>query len=264
MGVGLAAALTLMVFAPAAGAAVPEFGKCIKVAAGTRGAYTGPTCVTHATKTIGKYEWKALTSEEKDTFSGSAVEITLATAGRLPIKCTAANIAGTYTGAKTASVKLELQACVSGEGKQCTGLTTPQNKSEIETLPLEGELGFIRNEEIEGRHFVQVGLLLKPTSPLTEWITYECGNPLETFTLEGAVIGKLMPFDKMTTVSNLALVVSHGVQKPESFQEGPTETLQTKITSGVPPSSTTSPSTLGAKSETGTSSTEVEIKALEK
>jgi hypothetical protein len=266
VGAALAVALVLMGLATAAGAgaAVPEWGRCVKVATGSKGAYTGATCVTHATKVPGKYEWKALTSEEKDTFTGTAEEVTLSTVGRLPVKCTLANISGEYKGPKTASVKVEFQGCVNAEGKDCTGVTTPQTKSEIETLPLEGELGYVRDEEVNGRLFVQTGLLLKPTSPLTEWITYECGSPLETFALEGGVIGKLSPFDKMTTASNLVWTVSKGVQKPESFAGGANQTLKTKVTSGVPPTSTTAASTLGAKSESGTSSTEVEIKALEK
>ena len=264
LGVGVAAALVMMVFASTAGAAVPEWGKCVKVATGTTGAYTGATCVTKATKVPGKYEWHPLTSEEKDTFSVSATEITLGTEGRLPVKCTIGNISGEYKGPKTASVKIELQACINAEGKACTGVTSPQTKSEIEMLPLEGELGYVRNEEINGRLFVQPGLLIKPMSPLTEWIKYECGNPLETFALEGGVIGKLSPMDKMSTATNLALTVSRGVQKPESFAGGPKETLQTGVTSGVPPSTKTFPSTLGAKSDSGTSSTEVEIKVLDK
>jgi len=253
--------------APAAFAerALPEFGKCTKVAAGSTGAYTGPTCVTLATTKPGHYEWAPLTSEEKDTFSGAGNEPVIATAGRLPVKCIVANISGTYTGPKTATAKIEFQGCVNGENKQCTGLTTPNSKSEIETLPLEAELGYIRDEEVNGHRVVQTGLDLKPTSPLTEFVTYECGNVLETFTLEGSVIGALRPIDKMTSSPILTYKATKaGVQVPEAFAEGAPDTLSTKITSGVPPASTTFASTLAMKPVALADSTEVEIKALEK
>lgn len=244
---------------------LPEFGKCTKVAEGSTGAYTGVTCVTLATTRPGHYEWSPLTSEEKDTFSGAGNEAVLATAGRLPVKCIVANFNGTYTGPKTATVEIEFQGCVNGENKQCTGVTSPQNKSEIKTLALEAELGYIRDEEINGKRVVQTGLDLKPSSPLTEMVTYECGNALETFSLEGSVIGQMRPIDRMTTAPILTYrATKAGVQIPESFVEGAPDTLSTKIMSGVPPKTETLASTLAIKPITLTDSTEVEIKAIEK
>jgi hypothetical protein len=264
-----ACASALLVAATTAPAAfaerpLPEFGKCTKVAEGSKGAYTGPTCVTLATTRPGHYEWAPLNKEEKDTFSGSGAEPVLSIAGRLPIKCVLANISGEYTGAKTATVKVELQACVNGEGKQCTSLTNPQSKSLIEMLPLEAELGFTKNEEVNGHHVAQTGLDLKPTSPLTEFVTYECGSLLETFAMEGSVIGALRPIDKMGTAPILTYKTTKGAQVPEAFAEGTADTLKTKITSGVPPKMETFGTTLAMKPITLTNSTAIEIKALEK
>jgi hypothetical protein len=256
----LAAALAigaLAAMAPSAGAAVPEFGRCVKVE-GKSGKYAGSTCIKQAAKG-GSYEWTPLTSEDRYTFAGSGGGATLTAAGHLPISCTSTNISGEYTGAKTATIKLELQACLNAEGKDCTSLTNPQTKSLIETLPLEAELGFIKNEEVGTRHVVQTGLDIKPKSPLTDLVIYECGNPLETSRREGSVIGKLTPFDKMTTVSDLAVTARKGVQIPEMFEGGPKDTLSTTIMSGV--SSETLATTLNIPGETGTNSTEVEIKA---
>jgi hypothetical protein len=265
-----ACASALLVAATTAPAAfaerpLPEFGRCVKVAAGSTGAYTGTTCVTLATTRPGHYEWMPLTSEEKDTLSGAGAEVVLASAGRLPIKCVVANVSGTYTGPKTANVKIEFQGCVNGEGKQCTGITTPQSKSEIETLPLEAELGYTRDEEVNGHRVVQVGLDLKPTSPLTELATYECGNVLETFSLAGSVIGALRPIDRMNSTTLLRYRVAQGAQVPQSFVGAAPDTLSTKISSGVPPTTQTVATTLAMKQEISLSnSTPVEIKALEK
>src|SRR5262249_6148451 len=99
---------------------------------------------------------------------------------------------------------------------------------------------------------------------LTEVITYECGNALETFTLEGSVIGALRPIDKMTTSPILTFKASKGAQVPQSFAEGEADTLSTKIMSGIPPKTETLGTTLAMKPITLTNSTEIETKALEK
>ena len=160
-------------------------------------------------------------------------------------------------------MKIELQACVNGEGKDCQSITNPQAKSLIETLPLEAEVGFIKDEVERTPRVIQVGLDIKPKSPLTDLVVYECGNALETYTLEGSVIGKLKPFDKMTTVSDLAISVVKGAQVPEMFEGGSKDTLSTTITSGLTSSETVA-TTLNIPSETGSNSSEVEIKAFEK
>jgi len=234
----------------------------VKVTVGT-GTYTTANCLTVATTESGKkFEWIPASAAEKHAFSGTSVETTLTTAGRPTISCLAANISGEWTGAKTASVTTEFQGCTTSTGVQCQ--SNPQNKSEIKTLPDEGELGFIKHEEVEGKLIIVVGLDLRPTPPLTELATYECTGSNEMAHLEGSVIGKVKPFDKMTTELNLAITATKaGVQVPEQFAGGPKDTLTTSLTSGI---ETFGPfaSSLNVKSETGKDAEPLEIKAKEK
>jgi len=238
---------------------LPEVGRCVKVPTG-KGAYKGGLCITLETKGLGKYEWTQANVTEKFTFAGSGLESILTTPGHPKIKCVAANIAGEWTGGKTASVTIEFQGCTDPLGHQCS--SNPQNKSEIKTLPLEAELGFLRNEIKEGKLIVATGLDLKPQPPLTDLALYECGTVTETSRLEGSIVGRISPFDKMTTTSNLLYTTrSNGEQLYTKFQGGPTDTLSTTFTSGI--ESTTAPTTLKITSETGKNSAPLEIKAKE-
>jgi hypothetical protein len=261
----LLALLAISAFAAASASAaspyevrsLPEAGRCVKVAKGT-GFYAGGACVTKALPEKGTWEWVQANATEKLTFSGSGAETTLTTVGRPTIKCVAANIAGEYTGPKTASVTVELQACVNSEGKQCQTLGNPNNKSEI-ALSAEGKLGFIKNELIEGKRIVAVGMDLQPKSPVTPLAQYECGNPLETSKIEGSVIGKLTPINKMTTTQKLLYFVrKSGEQLPEKFENEPKDTLTTTFQKELE-APVTSASTLSIKEETGTNASPVEI-----
>jgi len=257
----LAASATSVAVAQAATHSLPEVGRCVKVATGA-GAYKGGGCITVATNGLGKYEWAPVSFTEKQTFSGSGAETTLATSGHQTIRCVAANFSGEYTGPKTATVTIEFQACVNSQNQQCQSID-PRNKSEIATFPLEAELGFIRNQTIEGRTFITVGLDLKPQPPLTELFSYECTGSPEVAHVEGSVIGKIKPFNKMTTESNLAYLTKKNVgQIPEQFEGGPKDTLITTFTSGVETLGS-APSTLNIVGYTGHNANPLEIKAKE-
>jgi hypothetical protein len=246
--------------AQAAPANLPEAGRCVKVATGT-GAYGGASCLLLAAPGRGKYEWTPAGATEKQAFSGSGLETKLTTAGHPTITCVAANIAGEWTGPKTASVSVELQGCSTPSGAQCQTVTNPQNRSEIKLTGVEGELGFIRYEEVEGKLIVVPGFDLKPQPPLTELAAYECTGSSEVGHIEGSVIGKVKPFDKMTTEFNLLyLLAKSGAQVPEEFQEGPKDTLTTTFTSGLETLSS-DPSALNVKGETGSNGAPLEIKA---
>jgi hypothetical protein len=147
-------------------------------------------------------------------------------------------------------------------GVQCQ--SGPMNKSEVKTLPDEGVLGFVRHEEVEGKLIVVVGLDLKPTPPLTSLAEYECTGSGQTGHIEGSVIGKAKPFDKMTTELTLVYAATKlGVQVPEHFEGGPNDTLTTTFTSGIEKFGPFA-SSLNIKEETGKEAVPMEIKALEK
>jgi len=241
--------------------ALPEAGRCVKVALGT-GVYRGSGCTVKATAGKGSYEWVPASVTEKLTFTGSGLETTLATTGHPTIKCLAANLSGEWTGPKTATVTIEFQACINSLGQQCQTVANPENKSELKTFPLDAELGFIRNEVVEGKLIFVVGLDLKAQSPSTSMMLYECGSITETASLEGSVIGRVLPLNRMTTVQKLRYYATRsGEQVPEKFQEGLQDTLSTTFKTGL--ESTTAPSTLNIKEEKGTNSQLVEIRAKE-
>jgi alpha-tubulin suppressor-like RCC1 family protein len=237
---------------------LPEVGRCVKVATGT-GTYQGLNCLAleKAGGKFGKYNWIPLAATEKQTFAGTGGESVLATVGHSTIKCIAANVTGEWRGPKTATVQIEFQACTNAKGQQCQ--SNPQNKSEIKTLPLEAELGFIKNEVKEGKLLLSVGLDLKPQPPGSDLVSYECGSVTEMAHLEGSVIGQIKPIDKMTTESNLIYNAIRGAQQYEKFEGGPGDTLTTRFQSGL--ESTYAPSTLKIAGEAGSNAAPLEIKA---
>jgi hypothetical protein len=230
----------------------------VKVATGT-GTYQGLNCIAleKAGGKFGKYNWIPVAATEKQTFAGTGGESVLATAGQSTIKCIAANVTGEWRGPKTATVQIEFQACTNAKGQQCQ--SNPQNKSEIKTLPLEAELGFIKNEVKEGKLLLSVGLDLKPQPPGADLVSYECASVTESAHLEGSVIGQIKTIDKMTTESNLIYNAIRGAQQYEKFEGGPPDTLTTRFQSGL--ESTYAPSTLKIASETGSNAAPLEIKA---
>jgi hypothetical protein len=241
-------------------AGVPEIGRCVKVATGA-GVYGGANCTTAAKVGKGTYEWTPVSQTEKQTFSGSGLETILTTGGHSTIKCLVANFGGEWTAPKTASVTVEFQGCYNAGGQQCQSTTNPQNKSEIKTFPVEGELGFIKHEVKEGKLIIVVGLDLKPQSPLTQLAEYECTGSKETGHLEGSVIGAIKPFNRMTTESNLLYSATKaGEQRPEAFQGGPKDTLTTRFTSAIETLSSGA-SSLNIKEYTGHNANALEIKA---
>jgi hypothetical protein len=258
---GCLAAAAFAVSSPAQ-AALPEVGRCVKVALGT-GAYRDGKCLTHETGTRGKWEWMPASVTENLTFSGGGSLVKLATAGHEAIECAVANAKGTFTGPKTASVELELQGCTNTKGESCG---SAGNENQIKSNTLEAELGFIQNILVEGHRRVKVGMDFRPQSPQTALANYKCGtgSQLPSAAIEGSVIAVAKPIDTMKEEANLIFHVRfNGTQVPESFQESPNDTLSTTFTSGVETSGPFA-TTLGIQEYTGKYSQPLEIKALEK
>jgi hypothetical protein len=241
-------------------AAPPEVGQCVKVPAPT-GTYSSANCTKLAEGELGKkFVWMPVSATEKQTFTGSGLESVLTTVGHPTIKCINANFAGEWTGPKTATVTISFQGCTNPSEAQCQSLGAPA-KSLIETLPLEAELGFIKNQIIEGKTIIVVGLDLKPTPPFSDMIMYECTGSSELAHVEGSVIGKATPINRMTTTLNLKyLARKTGEQIPESFEGGPKDTLMTTYTSGLETVGSGA-SSLNIKEETGKETNLLEIKA---
>jgi hypothetical protein len=226
-GVALVAALALGALASAsASAALPELGRCVPAEVPKSGEYSGAKCVTPG-EGKGKYNFIPGPGP-KPKFEGTSAEGPVLKTPNLTIACAAATFNGEYTGAKTASVTLDLIGCLDQTThKKCQ--SNPAKEGEIETLPLEGELGFVN---VNGR--VGVGLDLKRSPALA---TFTCGEPLElpefTGTLEGSVIGRIGPLNSMRSEWKILYRTSAGKQVPEMFEGGEKDTLSVKLVSGL-------------------------------
>jgi hypothetical protein len=236
--------------------ALPELGRCVKVASG--GGYKGSSCITHESGTKGKWEWTPASASENVTFEGAGTEVVLASAGHPSVKCIVANITGTVTGPKTATAKIEMQGCENTIGQLCHSVSA---ENQIVSLPLEANLGFIKHEEVEGKLRVNVGLDFKAQAPLTQMIQYECKESEETETVEGSVIAYDKPINKTVSENKLTFHVTLKGQDPEKFQEGLKDTLTTTFAKGL--ESTTVASTYSVKNYVGKYSVPMEIKARE-
>jgi len=224
-GLIVVAALALCGLASAgASAALPELGRCVPASTAKTGEYKGAHCLTSAR---GKGNYNFLPGPgEKKKFVGTGSEAKLEMPG-LTVSCAASTSEGEYTGAKTASVTLDLIGCSTVATAQLCQ-SNPVKAGEIETLPLEGEFGFIQS----GQKPV-VALDVKRSPSL---VTFTCGSPPESTTtvvVEGSVIGKFAPNDSMVMESKLSYKTAGGKQVVEHFEGGPKDTLSAKLISGL-------------------------------
>src|SRR5205807_8318932 len=115
--------------------APPEFGRCVKVPAGT-GKYATAVCTSLATG--GGFEWQPGVKAGKTGFISKAGEVKLTTVGKLKIVCTTESGTGEYTGPKTEGhVLITLHGCLL-EGTKCT--SAGAGGGEVKTNELDGAL----------------------------------------------------------------------------------------------------------------------------
>jgi alpha-tubulin suppressor-like RCC1 family protein len=198
---------------PAPPGPLPELGRCLKVASG--GAYRGARCTTMSSTHRGHYEWLPGPGP-RARFNERLGEPRLETVGRGGLSCLIAGAEGEYTGAKTATIThLRLRGCIDiALNASCQ--TSPLEEGAIESsLPLDGYLDFITS-----RARPSVGWQLEPRPPATSLLSFDCGSgPGGTaVALEGSVIGRTTPVDKMAAAFDVLYAQSHGRQIPESFE----------------------------------------------
>jgi hypothetical protein len=251
-GLCLTAVLAASAFAAAgASAALPEFGRCVKAAPHT-GTYKYASCVVLAPGGKGSYNWEPGPAALKK-FEGTGELTTLETVGKVKVECAGSTFNGEYTGAKTETVTITLINCVDSTKRFCQ--SNPAKEGEIETpLALEGELGFIAGGERP-----MVGLDLKHSPDI---VTFECGKLPETVldgVVEGSVISRIRPIEKMTAEFKQTYTESRGKQIPQQFEGGAKDTLSTTLISGL--TKTTEESGLKNKLVTEENEEPLEIKA---
>jgi hypothetical protein len=206
----------------------PEYGTCVKVAAGT-GSYENSGC----TKPGGTkaYEWypafggpkplakTAFTTKIKETTTTSLETVT-----KTKVLCKGQIGTGAYISSKgVGNVQLTFTSC-EGPGGLCT--TTGGAPGEITTQLLTGTLGVTVLSK-EGPLKNKIGSDLRPLGGLIA--EFSCGATAEQ--LRGTVIGEVKA-NSMAEKATVKYVQKAGVQKPTHFVGQPNETLEASFGGG--------------------------------
>jgi len=201
----------------------PEFGRCVKLAKGVKGLYSTAGCTAAATAEKFGYEWQqgpgakaGFTTKFKE-----ATSVALETVGKKRISCTGETGKGEYSGLKSVGhVALTLTGCEL-MGQKCA--TTGFAAGEIVTNTLEGELGW----ENKAKKAVALDLLAAVS-----------GQPVAAFTcsaaavsIRGSVLVKLGA-GKMSATETVKYSGTAGKQKPEHFEGGLKDVLETSFSEG--------------------------------
>jgi hypothetical protein len=234
-------------------APLPALGRCVKVS-GDAGGYEKKDCIDVKSAKRGVDDWLPGPGE-KSKFTGKAGEVVFETEGKRSITCTAADLEGEYTGARTETTKLVLSGCQNPATSQpCQSSPTAAGTIEA-SGPLEGELGF-------------VSIPTSPLVPTVGWdlkalsMTFTCAKlgeaSVTTGTIEGSMIASLTPTNVMSAKMTLAYTAASGKQLPEMFEGAEADTLTMKLRNGL--EETVEQSGLSA-TETITNEESLEVKA---
>jgi len=218
---------------------LPEIGRCVKAATPKTGEFKGARCVTKSKTKTGEYNW-APGPDGKPGIKVRFLSPSLVTTGGNKINCTFIFLEeGEVTSGKEVKFKkVTMQGCIMvGTTFRCY-FPDPTDTGTIEAEgPFKGEIGFIPGSKLANSPWV--GLDVKPESESTKtWVEFVCGEPsvppVDQVKLEGSVIGRVKPLDRM--VENNAFELSYkqsaGVQIPTAFKEG-VEDVLTQVTTPI-------------------------------
>jgi hypothetical protein len=199
----------------------PEIGRCV---AFVGGAYSSGACTSN---TGLKDEWDSgflgVQQLVKRGFavSGSA---TLGAGGSIACKLHAS---GEYTGARTAAIAgLVLTECTGVNHEACE--SADASTGEILSAPLDARLGVVSGAADSSSDRTGLELSAASGEVLAE---FSCaGTPIA---LKGAVIVELKKANKMSSSLSWKAKGKKGVQKPASFEDGPTLGLEAKVGAGA-------------------------------
>jgi hypothetical protein len=227
------------VFAGAASAANPEYGRCIKEGAKELSKYEGK-CLKLASEAPGSeaeklkkgnYVWHAGVPA-KPGFTAALEPTTISaleTKVGTKVTCTGFGAAGQYTGLKTVSVQQqEFKGCESG-GIKCN--TPGAGVGVIETPELEGELGVITSVVPHTKD--KIGNVLWPAGGTatsgSEFAEFACGGL--SVKAKNSIIAPVTA-NAMKLITKVKYTSVKGVQKPMKFEGGPNMFLEGKVGAG--------------------------------
>jgi hypothetical protein len=248
----LAALVAGAVASTSASAALPEWGKCVKLA---KGKYANAECTGPKAKN-GGYEWdRGTTDIEKTGFTSSGGPAELRTTSGIATDCTSETTHGELSGFKEVSgVEVTFQGCHANLlGLVCTGGEIEEEQTEegylkekpgeIKTRELKGKLGYI---EGKGSADPVVGISLTPESKKGLFAEFICGGTLTVRVGEkpkkgggDSIISPITPVNQMGSTAVQAYTQKQecfeevcngtGIQIPESFEGGKPDILETEI-----------------------------------
>jgi len=252
------------VFAGAASAANPEYGRCIKEGAKELSKYDSSKCIKTAAEDPGteeeklkkgSYVWKAGVPP-KAGFTAALKPTTIATletkAGT-KVTCKKLAAVGKYTGLKTVSTtQTDFSECESG-GIKCN--TAGAGTGVIKVKNLEGELGVITSVVPHTKD--KIGNVLWPAggSPTSgsEFVEFECGTLVVK--VKNSVISPVTS-NAMKLTATVKFTAAKGVQKPTKFAGGPNMFLESKFSAAPYEQSGQSATTIQTNEE------KVEVRSL--
>jgi alpha-tubulin suppressor-like RCC1 family protein len=204
--------------------APPEFGRCVKLAKGVTGAYATASCTSLATAEKFSYEWEQ-GPPPKARFSWKLKEGTTAaieTVGKRKVACRAETAIGSYTGLRTIGAMVVRFSGCELLGQPCN--TSGAASGEIVTSTLSGELGW------ESKALKHVALDLRPATEGEAFLTFICGGT--PVVVNGSVLAKV-PAGKTTSTATLKYIAKAGKQKPEHFEGGVPDVLESSLSGGA-------------------------------
>jgi hypothetical protein len=227
--------------------ALPEVGRCVFVKRG--GEFRGRKC-NRSEPGTGNYNWFSGPGSSK--FTAHLRGFTLKSKGNI-ITCPAGGAEGEYTGPKNLKLpKLTMTNCkqsiIAGIESDCQNEAGSTN-GELVFKELEAELAFVSHPKK-----LKVAWDLKPASG-ANLAAFECGGANETLgkslgtgttrELQGSVIGRVEPINKMLSEPAALFQTKRGAQEPEHLEGRPKDTLTTLVGSGKTPEATVLEAVLG-------------------
>ena len=210
---------------------LPDLGRCQKVTPeGTgktavyHGGYVDSGCIEENVKHEGHYEWLPGPGPAAK-FAGKSGALTLETAGKAKVTCSASQSAGEYTGPQAATLGLTLTGCSLGATKESCQ-SAGAAAGEISAAGLQAKLGFIQDVSEGTEIHVSLGWDLQREPSI---LSAECGGAKTALLVTGSVIAPISTIDKMTSAYTLKFSATGGKQSPESFEGMPKDTLSAAI-----------------------------------
>jgi phospholipase C len=215
---------------------LPELGRCATAPQDREkhhhGRYVDASCTEASAGATGEYEWAAGAAKPAVKIVGAAS--TLVTGGGLQISCSAESGTGEYTGPKTELLQIVMTGCTDASAASCQ--SAGAGAGEVKTDPLEGTLGFIRNEPQLPKPVVLGGLDVTPAGADPNVASFSCGEEggqsARQVVVRGSVIGTVTALDKMSSSRDSAYRAQRARQHPERFEGAPADVLLASLDGG--------------------------------